>query len=343
MINSATLSWQTGEVAWWDNLVIRQAVYALFGLVLLVAAAMADYRFWGTIGRVVYVGTVALLALVLAMGQVFGGARGWFNLGVLPAQPSELAKVLLILVLARYMSEHDMRQLRHVLITLGMVAVPAGLIYLQPDLGTALLLVALWTGMVFVAGAHLWHLGLLALSAILAIPVILAQLQDYMRERIILFFDPSRDPLGAGYNQTQALIAVGSGGWLGQGYGSGTQSQLQFLRVRHTDYIFSVIAEELGFVGAVLLGLLLLVIIFRILRAASLARDDFGRLLACGVALIVFIQAAVNIAVNVGLTPVTGLTLPFVSYGGSSLVTLLLGIGLVESVVMRQKKLEFEP
>jgi len=341
MINSATLSWQAGQSSPWQNLVVRQTVYGVLGLVALTVAAVVDYRFWGGVGWVAYAGTLALLALVLAVGQVFGGARGWFNLGLLPVQPAELAKVLMILALARYMSQHDMRQMRHVLVSLAMVALPAGLIYLQPDLGTALILVVLWAGLTFVAGARLWHLGLLALTAILAVPVLLSELQDYMRQRIVVFFDPNRDPLGAGYNQNQALIAVGSGGWLGQGYGSGTQSQLQFLRVRHTDYIFSVIAEELGFIGAVLLGLLLVFIIFRILRAAGLSRDDFGRLLACGVAFVIFVQAAVNIAVNVGLAPVTGLTLPFVSYGGSSLITLLLGIGLVESVVMRQKKLEF--
>jgi rod shape determining protein RodA len=162
-----------------------------------------------------------------------------------------------------------------------------------------------------------------------------------MRERILVFVNPASDVSGMSYNTRQALISIGSGGWFGKGFLQGTQSQLYFLRVRHTDYAFSVLCEELGFVGAIALLLLLILLLWRILRAATLARDLGGRLIACGVATMIFVQSFVNIAVNVGLVPVTGLTLPLVSYGGSSLWATLLGIGLVESVIMRRKKLEF--
>jgi rod shape determining protein RodA len=341
VIASATLGTVTHSGTWWDDVMVRQAIYAAVGLGLMLLVAAIPYRVWGSVGRVLYVGTLGVLALVLVTGKVFGGARSSFDLGVFPVQPSELAKVLIILALAKYMSDHDMRQLRHVLVSLLVVAVPAGLIYFQPDLGTVLVLGAVWIGMAYLAGVRLWHLGLIGLGGALALPVVLQSLAGYMRDRIVLFLDPGRDPLGAGYNLNQALIAIGSGGWMGRGWGSGTQSQLHFLRVRHTDYIFSVIGEELGFFGAIVLFVLLIVIVFRILRGADLARDDFGRLIASGVAIVISFQSFVNIGVNLGLLPTTGLTLPFVSYGGSSLVPLLISIGLVQSVVMRQKRMEF--
>jgi rod shape determining protein RodA len=341
MIASATLGTATHSGNWWDDLVVRQVIYAAAGLGLMLITAAISYQVWGSTGRVLYVFTLGMLALVLATGEVFGGARSSFDLGVFPIQPSELAKVVIIVALARYMSGHDMRQLRHVLVSLVVVGLPAGLIYFQPDLGTALILGVLWIGMAYLAGVRLWHLGLIGLGGALALPVVLQYLQGYMRDRIVLFLDPSRDPLGAGYNLNQALIAIGSGGWLGRGWGSGTQSQLHFLRVRHTDYIFSVVGEELGFVGAILLFALFILIVFRILRDADLARDGFGRLIAGGVATVIFCESTVNIGVNLGLLPTTGLTLPFISYGGSSLVPLLIGIGLVESVAMRQKRMEF--
>jgi rod shape determining protein RodA len=220
--------------------------------------------------------------------------------------------------------------------------VPAlGLIYRQPDFGTALVLAGIWLGMVFAVGVRFLHLGLLGVGVAAAAPVLWLSLEDYMRQRLLVYINPASDVSGMSYNARQALISIGSGGWFGKGLLRGTQSQLYFLRVRHTDYIFSVLCEELGFVGALILLLLLLVLLWRILRAASLARDTFGRLIACGVATMIFVQSFVNIAVNVGILPVTGLTLPLVSYGGSSLWATLLGIGLVESVVMRHKKLEF--
>jgi rod shape determining protein RodA len=195
--------------------------------------------------------------------------------------------------------------------------------------------------MVLVAGARLLHLAILGLGGIIISPLFWLTLKEYMRDRILLFLNPASNP-DTFYNVQQALISIGSGGLLGKGFASGTQSQLRFLRVRHTDYIFSVIGEELGLLGALMLLALFIFLIWRILRVAAIASDPFGRLICVGVASIIFIQAAINIGVNLGLLPVTGLPLPFVSYGGSSLWTFLIAIGLVESVAMRHKKLDFE-
>lgn len=318
----------------------QQIAYGVIGLAILLVGALVDYRIWGNVARMIYLFNLFLLALVLVVGSVSGGSKGWFQFGLFRAQPAELAKVLLIITLAKYLADHDMRQMRHLLTSLVLLAIPAGLIFLEPDLGIVTVLVAIWLGMIFIAGARLWHMGLLGLAGVLGLPLALPKLPDYMVQRIVLFLDPQRDPTGAGYNIRQALIAVGSGGWMGRGYGSGSQSQLHFLLTRHTDYIFSVIGEELGFVGTVLVFVLFMVLILRILRNGSQARDTYGRLMAVGVAMMFTWQSVVNIAVNIGLMPVTGLTLPFISYGGSSLLTLMLALGLVESIALRRKKAE---
>jgi rod shape determining protein RodA len=198
-----------------------------------------------------------------------------------------------------------------------------------------------WGVMVVMAGMRPLHIGVLGGTLLVSLPLVWMNLQAYQRERILLFLDPGRDEF-AQYNIDQALIALGSGGWLGQGFGSGIQTQGRFLKVRHTDFIFSVVGEEMGMIGAALLMVLILVVIFRALRAAKLARDAFGRLIAVGVATTIAFQAIINIGMNLGVSPVTGVPLPFVSYGRSSLITLLIGIGLVESVVMRHRKLEFQ-
>jgi rod shape determining protein RodA len=264
--------------------------------------------------------------------------------GIFRIQPSELAKVLLIIVLAKFLADRqeDLKRLSYFLLSLLYVAVPIIFIYIQPDLGTAIVLAVSWLVMVLMAGVRLRHVGLMALVGVIGSPVLWLSLQGYMRERIFVFFNPERDPLGAGYNVNQARIAVGSGGWLGQGFAQGSQSQLHFLRVRHTDYIFSVLGEELGFVGVVLVLILFLVVIWRILRVAEMARDTFGQLIAYGIATVVAFQVIANIGMNVGLLPSSGVPLPFVSYGGSALMALLIGEGVVQNIIIRHKRLEFQ-
>jgi len=263
--------------------------------------------------------------------------------GNIAVQPSEFAKILVIILLSKYLADRQrhMDKLRTVLFSFVLVAIPVVLIYDQPDLSTAISLLVVWGVMIVMAGMRPLHIALLGGTLLISLPILWFNLQGYQRDRMLLFLDPSRDEF-AQYSVDQALIALGSGGWFGQGYGSGIQTQGRFLKVRHTDFIFSVVGEEMGLVGAVLLMVLILIVVLRALRAATLARDTFGRLIAVGVATMIAFQAMVNIGMNLGLSPVTGVPLPFITYGRSSLVALLIGIGLVESVVMRHRKLEFQ-
>ncbi len=336
MISSATRGTQDLADYW-----RRQALFAGSGLIILLVVAAFDYRFYENLHRPLYILTIVLLIVVFVVGGITQGVQRW--IGARAIQPSELAKIVVIIGLAKLLADRDgeMGQLRHVLLSLGYILIPVILIYLQPDLSTALMLGLIWLAMVLMAGVRVLHLGVLALAGVVASPVVWLTLQDYMRQRILLFIDPQANP-DAYYNVQQALISIGSGGWLGKGFGNGTQSQLHFLRVRHTDFIFSVIGEELGLLGAIVLFALFTILLWRILRVAAIAQDPFGRLICVGVAIIIFLQTAVNIGVNLGVLPVTGLPLPFVSYGGSSLWTFLISLGLVESVAMRHKKLDFE-
>ena len=203
-------------------------------------------------------------------------------------------------------------------------------------------LMIIWLGMLLMWGLRPQYVALLAGAGLALVVIFLLTAPDYQKQRLITFLKPNDDPLGAGYNVTQARISIGSGGWTGQGYLSGTQSQLKFLRARQTDFIFSVLAEELGFFGAIAFMLLMTLVLWRMLRAAQLARDAYGRLIAAGLAVMLFFQTAVNLGMNVGILPVTGIPLPFISFGGSSVISLLVGQGLIQSIVMRHRKLEFE-
>lgn len=341
LIYSATISTEANDPLL-ERSFFRQALSGSSGLLLLFMAAALNYQFLGTIHWLIYIAAVCILGVVMMIGQVGFGAQSWLTWRR-AVQPSELVKILLIVFLAKYLGEREERiqEPQWILLSALLMFPPIFLIYRQPDLGTAIVLVVIWLGIVFAAGVRFIHLGLLGLGTAAIAPLVWFSLKDYMRQRILVFLNPASDVSGMSYNARQALISIGSGGWFGKGFLHGTQSQLYFLRVRHTDYVFSVLCEEFGFIGALVLLCLLFFLLWRILRAASLAQDAFGRLIACGVATMIFFQSFVNIAVNVGLLPVTGLTLPLVSYGGSSLWATLLGIGLVESVVMRHKKLEF--
>lgn len=325
------------------QLVPRQAIYASIGLVVLILTAAIDYRIWSALSRALYMVVLVFLGLILAAGVVGFGAARWFNIGIVNVQPSELSKILMILVLADYLSKHklDIDQPKILIRSLVLVGVPAMLVFLQPDLSTAIVLGVIWVALVWAAGARPKHL--LALAGIGAIAPILAWpfLQNYQKARVITFLFPDQNAqFGETYNVLQALITIGSGGWFGKGYGSGTQVQLRFLKVRHTDFIFSAMSEEFGFVGALIFILVFIFVIYRCLRAASIARDLYGALICYGVAVFLAFQGFFNIGMNLKLLPVSGLPLPFLSYGGSSLLASLLGIGLVESVILRHKQIE---
>jgi rod shape determining protein RodA len=310
----------------------------------LAAAYLLDcvtLRFTDTLRNPIYVLILAILGIIFLIGQVSGGAQRWIGAGTV--QPSELSKILIIIVLAKHLADRQeqLDRFSTVLTSLGVVLVPLLLIYLQPDLGTALTMIAIWAAMIWMAGMRFRYLLALGVIGLAALPLVWLNLEDYMQQRLLLFVNPGGDP-DAYFNVHQALVSIGSGGWSGKGLTHGTQSQLHFLRVRHTDFIFAVTAEELGFLGAVAMMVLIFVLLWRILRVAERARDTFGRLIAAGVAGLILFQSVINIGMNLGLMPVTGIPLPFVSYGGSSFLTLMLGIGLVESVAMRHKKLEFD-
>jgi rod shape determining protein RodA len=326
------------------NLVTRQIVFLVIGLIVVFIAASLDYRLWSALSRPMYYGMLFLLAVLFVVGAALFGSARWFDTGVILIQPSELAKVVMIIVLADYFSQHqtDIQHwkgiLRSFLLTMGIVV----WILLQPNLSTSIVILVIWFALMWASGLRIRHL-LVFLGAGLIVPIIgFPFLADYQKQRIINFLFP--DPTarhGEIYNIQQALISIGSGGLLGKGYGHGSQVQLRFLKIRHSDFIFSAMAEEFGFVGTVLVMLLMVFVVYRVLRAARMARDTFGALICYGVATMIAFQAMVNIGVNLNLLPATGLPLPFISYGGSSLLSLLLGIGLVESVVLRHKTLEF--
>jgi len=339
------------------NTVLKQIIFAGAGLVIMTITALIDYRYWSALSRILYWVTVGLLALLYLFGGALFGSARWFRLGPILIQPSEIAKIVIILILSKFFSEniHRIKNpvtiLRSLVVTLGIMA----WIILQPDLSTSIVILVLWFALLWASGLEIKQLliaaGAGAAALLIGFPLMLLNynpentsglIKPYQLERIInfLFPDPNAS-FGAIYNVQQALISIGSGGWFGEGYGSGSQVQLRFLKVRHSDFIFSALSEEFGLVGALTVLAILGFIIWRCLRASRLAGDTYGALIAYGVAALITFQTFVNIGMNLKLLPVTGLTLPFVSYGGSSLITMFIGIGLVESILLRHKELEF--
>jgi rod shape determining protein RodA len=336
MIRSATME----KAPILQQAALRQVIFAFTGLVLMFLVAAFDYRLLNSFQKLLYVLTLALLVIVALFGSSRFGAQRTLWEGSF--QPSEIIKVLIVLVLAKYFADRqkEAHQLISVFGSLLLVAPAVALVYVQPDLDTALVLLWTWLVMALVAGMRLRHLIAFGVLGAFAMPAAWLAMKDYMRQRLIYFLMPSLEP-AARYSADQALVSIGSGGWLGKGYMQGTQTHLRFLLLPHSDFIFSVIGEELGFVGAVAVIVLLTVVLFRFLRAAYMARDAFGRNIAIGMAAFIFFQAAVNIGMNVSLLPVTGTPLPFLTYGGSALWTLLIGEGFVQSVLLRHKMTEF--
>jgi rod shape determining protein RodA len=288
-----------------------------------------------------YVGLIMALIFVLTLGAAEFGSRRWIPIFGTQVQPSEIGKLIVILVLAKYLSDNHekVKTLPVFLTSLGIAAIPAMLVFAEPDLGSASIFLFVWLGMVIMAGADMRHvLGLIGMVIAAAPFAMIAVITEYQRERITTFLDPAADALGAGFNILQAEIAIGSGGLLGRGLGEGSQTQLNYLGTQTTDYIFSVLGEELGFAGAMLLFGLFILLLFRGLRAATISQDSFGRMIAVGIVIFILFQTFINIGVNIRLFPVTGIPLPFISAGGSSLITLFIAIGLLESVVLRHKQ-----
>ena len=311
------------------------------GLVVMFVIAMVPIWFWRNMAALAYLVSLLLLLAVEFFGATGGGAQRWIDLGFMRLQPSELAKVTLVLFLAAYYDWLPMKKVSHpfwVAVPVFFILLPTGLVLTQPDLGTALLLIFGGAGLMFVAGVHWGYFAAVFASGVGLVAAVVQSrgtswqlLKDYQYRRIDTFLDPSQDPLNAGYHITQAKIALGSGGWTGRGFMQGTQSRLNFLPEKHTDFIFTTLAEEFGFIGGIsLLGLYALIIVFCVATALS-NKDRFSSLLTLGIALTFFLYFAVNMSMVMGLAPVVGVPLPLVSYGGSAMLVLMVAFGLIQS------------
>ena len=316
----------------------KQLIFIFVGLAAFFVLSILDYKWLSFYSFIIYGAAAVLLIAVLIFGQVIRGTQGWFGFGWFNFQPVEVAKLAMIIFLAKYFSRgaHEIFNFKYIAISGVFSGVLIGLVLLQPDFGSALVLFLLWLAILFLIGIKRSHLILLlVLVAALLAGSWFFIFENYQKERVMSFFDASRDPLGRGYNIIQAQIAVGSGQMLGRGIGFGPQSQLRFIPESQTDFIFAVLAEELGFLGAALILALWGVIFWRIVRLARRARDDFSLFFATGAAIVFLIQIFINIGMTVGVAPVTGISLPFLSYGGSALVVNLAMIGILESIAAR--------
>jgi rod shape determining protein RodA len=318
----------------------RQSIFVVVGFLVILITTAIDYRIWASLNRILYFGMAGLLGILYVVGEAIFGSARWFETTYFDIQPSELAKIVIILALAEFFSR-NLERINNPRIIFRSLLLTAGIvlwIILQPNLGTSIVILVLWFTLLWASGLNYKMLAVFAGVGVVVPFLGYPLLADYQRNRLLNFLFPDPEArLGDSYNIQQALISIGSGGWFGKGYNLGTQVQLRFLKVRHSDFIFSALAEEFGFIGTIVVIGLLLFIIYRILRAARLARDTYGALLCYGVAILIAFQAIVNIGVNLRLLPATGLPLPFISYGGSAMLSLLLGIGLVESVILRHK------
>lgn len=318
-----------------------QALHLAAGLVIAGLILAIDYRVLASSARLLYVGNLVLLGAVLIVGRTSLGAQRWLALGPFGQfQPSELAKLVIVITLAKHLTDRPgpYRSVWDLVPFLGHVALPMLLIFRQPDLGTALVLGAIFVGMLYAAGARRRDLATLGVAGVALVPILWHVLKEYQRRRLLAFVHPDLDPLGSGYGIIQSKIAVGSGLAWGKGLFAGTQGVLRFVPEHHTDFIFSVIGEEVGFVGSmVLLGLFLLWV-FRGLRIAAVARDRFGALAAVGIVSMVAFHVFVNVGMTVGIMPITGIPLPFISYGGSALMTLVWATALLLNIGMRHQR-----
>jgi rod shape determining protein RodA len=321
--------------------VSRQVLFGIFGVAAMIGLSRIDYRLLGPLSVTLYVLALASLLYVLVAGVDVYGSRRWINIAGTQVQPSEFAKVCTVIMLAKYLSDagEGVKTFRVFATSLVIALVPALLVLVEPDLGSASVFGALWLGVVLMAGVRWSHLALVFGIAAALTPIAVWELaHGYQRERINAWLNAENDPVGSGFQILQAETSIGSGQFWGKGFTDGTQTQLEFLRTPTTDYIFSVAAEELGFAGAMVLFGLFILLLFRCLRIAGQAQDSFGRMIAAGVMMFILFQVFVNIGVNIRLLPVTGVTLPLISQGGSSLVAVLASLGILQSILGYRRK-----
>lgn len=343
IISSATHAFNGGSL----RSFMMQIFWVILGLGLMGAAAFIDYNTFKAYYKVIYFANIALLGLVVAIGGVINGANSWLGIGSLGIQPSEFMKISLIIVFARKIEEFEgnINNIKNIGILMAYAIVPVGLVAAQPDVGTAMVFVAIILGMLFMGGLDLRILlGGIGAAAAVILGVWFSPVQilpPYMKMRIMIFLNPGLDPQNKGYQAIQSKIAVGSGQLFGMGLGKGIQNQGKFLSEASTDFVFSVLGEEFGFLGAVVLILLYIFLIFKCLKIMRVAKDKFGYLVVAGIVSMLIFQIFQNIGMTIGLMPITGITLPFVSYGGSSMLTNMICIGLVLNIGMRRNKINF--
>lgn len=327
-----------------SNLLLRQIIFVIGGFVGMIVLAFYDYRNFKKITPWLYLFMVLALVTVWLAGPTIRGSARWIDLGFFRFQPAEFAKLIMVIVTAKYLDQarEKIKAFRYVFLALIYISIPAALILIEPDLGSAMILLFTWFAMLMFSRINKKHLvALLAVFILLSFFSWSYVLQDYQKQRLYTFLDPHQDPQGQGYNVLQSIIAVGSGEIFGRGLGRGLQSQLKFLPERQTDFIFASTAEELGFLGSIfILGLYLLLFI-RFLKIIIHSRDNFGMYLGTGILFMLLIQVVINIGMNIGILPVTGIPLPLLSYGGSSLITTFLALGIIQSIVARQKAVRF--
>ena len=316
----------------WDPWASRQMIRFSIGLVLMILVAVTDIQVWMRYAYTLYFLVLGLLVAVEVMGEIGMGAQRWINIGFIQVQPSEIMKITLVLSLARYFHGATLEEIARptrLIVPLLLLGAPVVLVLRQPDLGTAVMLAMTAAVIFFLAGVKAWKFGVIIVAALAALPVAWSFMHVYQKDRILTFLDPENDPLGTGYHILQSKIALGSGGVFGKGYLHGTQSHLNFLPEKQTDFIFTMLAEEFGMVGGlVILGIYILVIIYGFAIALRV-RNQFGRLVALGIIGTFFFYVFINIAMVMGLVPVVGVPLPLISYGGTAMLSLMIGFGFV--------------
>lgn len=321
----------------------KQAVWMALGMGAVFVVISVDYFNFYRWAWYFYGINIFFLSLVLFIGREAGGAYRWIDLKILDFQPSELAKLIIIITVARALADNEegFKSFFHLFPFLLHILVPMVLIFLQPDLGTALVLIVIFFGMLYMSGVSIKYLLALLGCGLAFFPLFWSKLLPYQKMRLLVFLNPEMDPLRHGYQLMQSMIAIGSGGIKGKGIYEGTQARLQFLPEQHTDFIFSVLGEELGLLGGVLLLVLYFLLIYRILKIGSYSKDNFGALICTGVVTMITFQVLVNIGMTLGIMPVTGLPLPFMSYGGNAMLVNMASIGVVLNVGMRRHKIQF--
>lgn len=319
-----------------------QIIYATIGFILMIFLTFLDYRNFKALAWVFYLLGLGLLIAVLFFGKSTLGATRWLDLGPFQLQPSEFMKLFLIFILAKYFSDKFGEvKIKDLIIGFIIMLIPAILVLRQPDFGSFSVLAVTGLSIILFSRIKKTYLLIIGLAILLALPTSWIFLKDYQRERIYTFINPTADRFGSGYNVMQSTITVGSGGLLGRGLGHGPQSQLNFLPVAHTDFIFAGLAEASGFVGSTFVIILFVILIFTIVNVAKISKDSFGMLVAVGIATMILFQVMINIGMNLGIMPVTGIPLPFISHGGSSLILNLASLGILQSVYLRHKKITF--